>query len=256
MISTKTILTCALVLASVAAPIAVHYRNEARVREQTESLEQQNDDLAWLASENQRLSNHVAQANTSAPLTSEQRAELLRLRGEIRSLRSAAAERIKLQGANEKLAVARAKTEQSAPPPPSDALTLAYWPKDQLAFTGFADPESALKSALCAMTRGDLKAMLSAITPDMRASMAREGGHELTDDEIAARAKMMADTFEPNSAFRLIGKKTLSADRVILDVYFEGENKTRKFGLKKIGDEWKFAAFGWAGATDDQLQFR
>ena len=35
-----------------------------------------------------------------------------------------------------------------------------------------------------------------------------------------------------------------SQDQAILDVYFEGEGKTRKFALKKIGADWKFDNLG------------
>jgi hypothetical protein len=55
----------------------------------------------------------------------------------------------------------------------------------------------------------------------------------------------------PASGFYISGQKLASPDRTIFDVYFEGEGKTRKVALKKIGNEWKFEALGRAGDSEE-----
>jgi hypothetical protein len=54
----------------------------------------------------------------------------------------------------------------------------------------------------------------------------------------------MADSLNPSSGFYLVGQNLTSQDQATLDVYFEGEGKTRKFALKKIGGQWKFDNLG------------
>jgi len=70
------------VVISGIATLVVQQQARARLREQSESLQQQSDQLAQLAADNDRLSNLVAQANGSK----DQWAELLKLRAEAESL--------------------------------------------------------------------------------------------------------------------------------------------------------------------------
>ena len=58
------------------------------------------------------------------------------------------------------------------------------------------------------------------------------------------RDQKIADSLSPSSGFYLVGQDLGSQDQAILDVYFEGEGKTRKFALKKIGADWKFDNLG------------
>jgi hypothetical protein len=44
--------------------------------------------------------------------------------------------------------------------------------------------------------------------------------------------------------FYLVGQNFLSQDRAILDVYFDGEGRTRSVAMQKIGDAWKFDSLG------------
>jgi hypothetical protein len=69
----------------------------------------------------------------------------------------------------------------------------------------------------------------------------------------AASARSIADSLAAASGFYINGQKLASPDRTIFDVYFEGEGKTRKVALKKIGNEWKFDALGRAGASEEDL---
>ena len=77
----------AIVAASVATPLVVHHHTQVLLREKNEALTQEAGQLAKLMAENQRLSNLVAEAKLGQRLSSAQLTELLRLRGEMRSLR-------------------------------------------------------------------------------------------------------------------------------------------------------------------------
>ena len=80
-------LVVAVVLISVALPLALYHAAQGKWREKQESLRQQAGQLAQLAAENERLSNGVTRLKPAPPLSDEQLRELLRLRSEVGELR-------------------------------------------------------------------------------------------------------------------------------------------------------------------------
>ena len=244
----KAAIVGAVVIASVAAPLAVQHSAQAKWRERNELLEQQAGRLAELSTENQRLSSLVAQAESSS-LPSEQLRELLRLRGELGRLRQSMSEIAKLREANQQFLAGRTNPAErsGAPAPPEPQTVRAYWPKTQLALAGYADPGAALQTALWAMSRGDATALVASLTPEARSKLAREQDwlqHGTPGEELAAAARNIADSLNPCSGFYVVGQNFVSQDQAILDLYFEGEGKTRKAELKKIGDGWRFDNLG------------
>jgi RNA polymerase sigma factor (sigma-70 family) len=104
-----------IAVAGVAAPLAIQYQSQARLREENLVLRQQASQLAQVAAENERLSNLVVQAKSAESLSREQMNELLRLRGEVGHLRRDAQEFVQLKAASSK-----AQGGASSPPEPSD----------------------------------------------------------------------------------------------------------------------------------------
>jgi hypothetical protein len=171
----KAAIVGAVVIASVAAPLAVQHSEQVKWRERNELLRQQTGRWAELSAESERLSNLVAQAE-SASLWKGQLLELLRLRGELGQLRQTVSEIAKLRVANQQLLAARTNSAEPsrAPAPPDPQTVQAYWPKAQLALAGYADPASALQTALWAMSRGDADALAASVTPEARSKLNRE----------------------------------------------------------------------------------
>ena len=207
-----------------------------------------------LSAENVGLARVVAEAQ-GRPASDEAFRALLRLRGEIGVLRRTAGEADQLRRANQQLAAAPASASRDLSAAPPDRPILARWPKGQLAFAGYADPAAALETALSAMSRRDAVLLAASVTPAAGKRMTREDwgtqAHGSPGEEIAASTKNIQDSLAPSDAFCLLGQKLTSPDRAILDVYFEGEGKTRKFRLDNIGAEWKLQAMGAAGGGDD-----
>src|SRR5204863_4557037 len=124
-----------------------------------------------LSAENKRLSNLVAQTNSSC-LSSDQFSELMKLRGEIGLLRQDASEVARLRAAHPQLLAPSINTEpRSEPSRPDPQTFVAYWPKAQLTFAGYADPTSGLRTALWAMSRNDPNALEASVTPETRAEL-------------------------------------------------------------------------------------
>lgn len=88
----QTGIISALVVAGVAAPVAVYHHAQTKLRANELALRQQADQLAALTSENQRLSNQIAQTKDAQALSKSQLEDLLRLRNEVGALKKQLAE--------------------------------------------------------------------------------------------------------------------------------------------------------------------
>jgi hypothetical protein len=88
----------AILLAGVATPLVIHYQSQAKLRDRDVVLHQQNEQIAQLTSENTRLSNLLAQANS--PGAQDQMRELAILRGKVGALKSQLAAAEKAQRRN------------------------------------------------------------------------------------------------------------------------------------------------------------
>ncbi len=228
---------CVIAVIGVAASLVVQHSSEAKLSEQAETARQQAEQITQLSAENGRLSNLVVQAGSSQPLSPDQLSELLRLRGQLGRLRQAAQELAHLEAANQQLRAAQSTAAQQLAAARSAPN---FWPKDQLAFAGYADPEATVKTLLWAMKNGDLKAYLACHGSEQEVNeMLASIPGEKAEAEIASSGKMLSDSLAPAVGFRILDKKSSSADEVILHLSFDGEGKVRKFVLKRAGDEWK-----------------
>jgi hypothetical protein len=238
---------CLAVAGSIVMPCAVYHHEQLRLHGQNQSLKKQGERLTELSLENQRLSDLVSKTGIASTSNDEVR-ELLRLRGEIGQLRQTVAEIDRLRLQNEQLTATNSTSvgQPRTSSPPDPQVVLAYWPKDQLAAVGYADPASALETALQAVSRGDSDALLASVTPEAKSKLTRENWfiHGTAADEVAAAIKQMARSLDPSTGFYVVGQTFVSPDQAILDVYFDGEGKTRKVSLQKIGDAWKFNTLG------------
>jgi hypothetical protein len=93
----------AVALVGMAALLMMQQRSMTGLREENQALRQQQDQMQQLAADNERLSNSVNQAGSSAPLSQEQLHELLKLRGEVGTLRQKAKELVRVQEENREL---------------------------------------------------------------------------------------------------------------------------------------------------------
>jgi hypothetical protein len=222
----------AVAVAGITASVVVHHRERANLRQAAEASRQQVEQIAKLSAENERLSNTVA-ATAASPLTPDQRGELLRLRGQIEPLRQAARERAQLEAANRQLRTALAAPEQQLA---EARLAPNFWPKDQLAFAGYTDPESALKTLLWAISKRDLNAFLACWPGDSDGQP-----RDKVEAEASPVLKMLSDSLAPSVGFHVLDKKTKPPQNVILNLSFDGEGRARKFELTRVGNEWRIA---------------
>jgi hypothetical protein len=169
-------------------------------------------------------------------------------------LRQAASEAERLRALNQQLKAQPHDTPSSPRAGSSAPQTVqAYWPKNQLAFAGSSEPVAALKSALWAMSQGQTQALESIMSP---AALERVMADEPNPrGELVKSASSIASSLAPVTGFSITGQRLASPDRAIFDLYFEGEGKTRKVALKKIGDTWKLEALGLAGGNEEAFDY-
>jgi hypothetical protein len=251
----KLYIAGAVVVGSIATPIIIRQNAQLRLQETVDSMKEQSQQLAALSAENEQLSNQVAALKREPAFSAEQESELLQLRGQIGQLRRAAKETENLRARNQKLlAAAESSATARRASASSGQSTADYWVKDQLTFSGYANPESALKTAFWAANNGDVRTMLECMTPDARAGMEREWQKDgKSEADAAAELKAMGTSLAaPSSAFRLLNEQDMAPDEKVANISFEGEGKARQFVLRKIGDEWKIERMLFAGEEPSQ----
>jgi hypothetical protein len=152
---------------------------------------------------------------------------------------------------------ALAASRNPEPAPPNTNSVLAYWPKEQLAPAGYAEPVSGLQSALWAMAQNIPDALAEAITPGAKTILLNNGfsGNNPVE-RIAAGTKSAADALGPASGFYVVSQTLGSQHRAILDVYFETEGATRSFVLNQTGEEWKVDGIYSASLRNDRPGLR
>src|SRR5947209_3992392 len=83
-------------------------------------------------------------------LSRHQLRELLRLRSQVGQLHQTVTEKAPLAKRQAKLKAAVKESEKQVA---EEQAAANYWPKEQLAFAGYTDPESTMKSLLWAMKK-------------------------------------------------------------------------------------------------------
>ncbi len=224
---------------SVAVCVAIQRHAAAALRDRADAAAAQTRTIADLDAQNLRLSQIVDKLRKTRKLSHDEMTELLKLRSNIGPARQLAATKPALEAANTKLHKEDAIRQEHLAQ--AQAAT-NYWPKNQLAYAGFATPDDTLKSVLWTMASGDLNAWLSCCTTQAVASMQAEWQRDgLSPDQQQARLKAMADGFmSPSEGFHIVNERLPSPDRADIDLSFDGEDAVRTFVLQKVDGQWKF----------------
>jgi hypothetical protein len=203
-----------------------------------ENLRRDNEGLKQVLAELKKLSDAPSVAATEGTVTEEQRDELLKLRAEVTQLRTQTNQIVVLTEANQKLraSLSAARAPQHATSStkkgPQDALPQDIHPRETWAFRGYSTPEATMESVLSAMLNGDKAACLRGFSPDLVDEI----------DQQFSRAMERAKDDVP-SEFRILDRKPLSEDEVVISVYVSSSKDTGGHAedtvFRKIGGEWK-----------------
>jgi uncharacterized protein YhaN len=195
------------------------------------------DDIREGARASSGFENELARRDAEIKRLRGESAEVLRLRNELAQLRKGSAEAARLRGENQQLRQMAQSARPAAAAPPTDVPPGDILAKENWAFAGYATPEAALQSAVFAMSQGDPKGFLAAVTPEERARMEKEWENK-TEQEIGAEGKR---EMEKITSVQILERRPLSETEMVLVVYAAGEGHAEKMLLKKIGSDWKMA---------------
>ncbi|MSU59306.1 MAG: hypothetical protein EXS35_14245 [Pedosphaera sp.] len=224
----------ALVIAALSAALVWQLVRAKRLLDENAILRAQVETASALTAEKERLSNLVAQAAASQPISEEQFQELLRLRGEVGVLRKQKAEVEKLHAENRQLLAATGQPLQSPGQTMSD-----FVPKESFTNVGYATPEAAFQTFSWAWQQGDTKSILASVSAEGRARMEADWSKK-TEAELAAQ--FHNEHSSNYTGHRIVNRKEISSDEVLFSVYIGGEEESfHKFRMKRYGNEWKLA---------------
>src|SRR5438105_302289 len=220
---TKTIIRTTVQKALISATVAVAIVTPLVIQHQAQvTLRQQNEQLASLPAENNRLSNLLAEARIAPDPATNYLNELMKLRGEVGILRRQTNDVNTLLAENQRLksALASAATNDA---------TVTVAAKESWAFQGYADPESAFQSAFWSMNQGDATTLLASLAPEGRESKKVQSSSE---EEYLKKRK---EQFDKVTGFKIIDKEVVSSDEAILTVFLDGPKEADRFRLQRLG---------------------
>lgn len=225
----------AAAVAALAMLLIIEHGATKKLRQESQALRQQLAQSGDLSQENQRLSNLLAQASAPAALPEDQLRELLRLRGEAALLRRQQSEFETAQTTNPSLRAQPSNQDNNAASQPSPD----YLPKASLAFVGYENPDSAMRSGLWANTTLDGKTILAGFSPERQEEWLKL--HKTPEGVAAQIARCpVGANMSKVKGFRILNKQTPSESEAYYTVYVEGLDITFKEKYKRIDSEWKF----------------
>jgi hypothetical protein len=160
------------------------------------------------------------------------------LRGEVVQLRRVDTEKTELQATN---ALLRARVTKANQQLAAAQALPNYWPREQIAYAGLNDPESAMRSLLATMNSSDANSMRAILSPKliggMDKEMEKEGFTQMQkDDHLKQMSAMMLDGVE---GYHIVSEIMNAPDEAVMKMSFDGQNKTRTFIFKKVDNEWR-----------------
>ena len=216
----KISIVTALVVAGIATPVA--FLNKAQ--KENELLQRENQQLAELRIEHDRLAAQVGQAEEVKSLTDAQRSELMRLRGEVGLLRRESQELAKLRMEG------RGK---GADDQPNQFMAADSW-----ANVGTATPEAALQTFLWAAKHKDTNLVENLIRWKKHDSVPEfDGLGEIMRSLIPASARWVSGL----DGIRVVAQQADDAQTTRVRVEFastEGKAETKELQFVQVQDDW------------------
>lgn len=200
----------------------------AGLRAQNESLGAENAEAAQLTEENRDLERLRTDASPTKRLD---RAELLRLRNEVRRLRAQQMEVEKLRAANQRVAE-EIKSGKFTPRRLADVVGAV--PREKWTFAGFATPEATVQTFFAAIASGDPEQIIRC----MPAREAEQMRQQVAQDPESFRKDFMGKLGNV-SAFRITGTRTIDDERMEVLVQAVADGESMPLPLHREGSEWK-----------------
>jgi len=198
------------------------------------ALREQQSSAQAFADENAALAKRLGESPRSA--LEGTKSELLRLRNEVRRLRSTQIDPARLRAENDKLA-ADLKSGKIHPPRLADQP--GFVARDKWANVGNATPEAALQTVLHAMSTGNLDLLMESVSVIEGVAMRRE----LEKDPVKMREEFAREAqahFTP-TGFVVTGTEEIEGGKVRLKVKFAVQSAPMDMEFERVGAGWRMS---------------
>lgn len=223
-----------LICLALAGGLIFSFGSRAGLVEENRSLRLQMQNLTSRDSEPE-----AAPVKTEVVVDSAADAELIKLRGEVVTLRQEREELQRLREENQTLRTAQTAAA-AARSPRTEGVAPLRLARENWTFAGYVTPEATFQSLLWAVAHGNTEAILAAMTPEQIAELRAEEGGNQTDAQIAAQ---LAKRIAPVKSFQVLTSE-VSENAAVLTLFIEGlegSEQTPKVKLQRIGNEWRLA---------------
>ena len=232
--------TLFVLLLAVLIAIGVWERTSlAGLRADNAALREQQSSAQALAEENAALAARLSDAPASA--LEVNKSELLRLRNDVRRLRSTQTDPARLRAENDRLA-GDLKSGKIRPARLADQP--GFVARDRWANVGNATPEAALQSVVHAMREGNLDLLLELLGGSEASAMRRE----LERDPVKMREEFAREAqahFTP-TGYVITGSEEIEGGMVRLKVKFAVQSTPVDMEFQQVGGAWRMAkGFGF-----------
>jgi hypothetical protein len=165
----------------------------------------------------------------------EEAQDLLKLRNEVRQLRSQAKDLPGLHAENERLQKAMHGISPTPAPVPTPE---GFTGKETLANMGTATPEAAVQTFFWAMREQNVQSYLQTVTPRFLQQHAGNIPPEQMEQFNQRLQSMMQEQMKGFSNFRIIGQED-QRGMVMVKLQSSLSSKTAQIGVKLYGNEWR-----------------
>ena len=223
-----------LLLAALIAVGVWERRSIASLRAENATLAEQQSIAQALADENAALAKRLGEA--AAPAPDVNKSELLRLRNDVRRLRSSQTDPARLRAENEKLA-ADLKSGKIRPQRLADQP--GFVGRESWANVGTATPEDALQTLFSAFRDANVEVMMG-LVGEREGRMMHE---EYQKNPAKMREELARDAQKnfPATGFVIAGREDLGGDKIRLKVRFAVQSDPMDFEFQREGSGWKMS---------------
>ena len=209
-------------------------RSIASLRAENAALSEQQSIAQTLADENAALAKQLGEAPAPAPEVNK--SELLRLRNDVRRLRSSSTDPARLRSENEKL-TADLKSGKVRPQRLADQP--GFVARDNWANVGAGTPEDALQTLFFAMRDANVEAMLGLVGESEGRTMREE--YQKNPAKMREEFARTAQKNFPATGYVIAGREDLGGEKIRLKVRFAAQSEPMDFEFQREGSGWKMS---------------
>jgi hypothetical protein len=206
----------------------------ATLRTENAALSEHQSTAQALADDNAALAKRLGEA--SAPAPDVKKSELLRLRNDVRRLRSSQTDPTRLRAENEKIA-ADLKSGKIRPQRLADQP--GFVGRESWANLGAGTPEDALQTFFSAMRDANIELLVGIV--GVREGSAMRQAYQKDPTKMQEEFKREAQKNFPATGYVIAGREDLGGDKIRLKVRFAAQSDPLDFEFQRDGSGWRMS---------------